>query len=68
MMENREWEFSVVECGTCNTYYAQSKESHYPAEKILQADLTKVEALALLSLIGEPEKYSDDSYFVDIDN
>jgi hypothetical protein len=55
MMENRDWEFCVVGYETGGAYFAQHKSTRRDSdEEILQSDLTKAEAMALLSLIGEP--------------
>jgi hypothetical protein len=68
-MKNRDWEFVVIESLLDTpTYYAQHKIRHMPREQILQSDLTKTQAMALLSLIGTPQKYRNDSYFVHIEN
>jgi hypothetical protein len=67
-METRDWEFSVLVYKKYTIYYAQPKSRRMPPEQTLQADLTQSEAMALLSLLGTPQEYRNDSYFVDINN
>jgi hypothetical protein len=53
--ETRDWLFSVNDHEEYSTYYSQHESSgRLSGEKILQSNLTKAEAMALLSLIGEP--------------
>jgi hypothetical protein len=70
MMEHRDWEIVITERETYTIYYAQTKSArNIIDEQILQSNLTKDEALALLSLIGSPEVIgvNSDCYRVEID-
>jgi hypothetical protein len=62
-MESRDFSFCVVEYETYSTYYAQTKDRLLNGDQILQSDLTQAEAMALLSLIGEPTGCTE-CYFV----
>jgi hypothetical protein len=54
-MEAKDWEFSMRDYETGVTYFAQHKSTRRDSgEEILRSDLTKAEAMALLSLIGNP--------------
>jgi hypothetical protein len=63
-MEAKDWEFSVRDYEFDVTYFAQHKSTRRDSdEEILRSDLTKAEAMAMLSLIGVPVKSIDYYYY-----
>jgi hypothetical protein len=65
-MESRDWELCVVDRKNSShiRYYVQHKSAYqHDCEEILHRDLTKAEAIALLSLLGAPVKSIDDYYY-----
>jgi hypothetical protein len=64
-MENRDWGFYMYVHKYDTMYYAQHKSAYNDDDvQILQSDLTKSEAMALLSLTGTPLKSIDGYYHV----
>jgi hypothetical protein len=64
MLENRNWELTVFDHETYATYYAQSAETSYVGgEKKVQSNLTRDEAMAMLSLFGTPNECGSDSCY-----
>jgi hypothetical protein len=65
-MKNKDWLFSVCESSRVFGYYAQHKSSCLSYEQILQSDLTRDEAMEMLSLVGEPIRQFDVCYSVHV--
>jgi hypothetical protein len=60
-MDNRDWE--IVSYDTVCYYAQKNNAQHCAGESVLNSNLTKDEAMALLSLIGSPSKSTERDYY-----
>jgi hypothetical protein len=72
-METRDWKFFMRSYGDLLSYRVSLSPRNMRGDMLLSSDLTRNEAMALLSLIGKPIKsigYGGDDgyYFVNVKN